>query len=507
MELDKLNYFKLSEDIVKIMMAKTHSTNPVFFRVLVSYYLAKVASMMRCNIKTNDRGNIPVSMYGINLSPSGTNKGFSTNIIEESVIKEFTEEFLESTFPTIADENLNKMANKRAFNNNTEPDEELAIITKNFIDAGEMVFSFDSGTTPAVKQLRYKLLMANAGSVNLEIDEIGSNLLNNTEVLNTFLELFDVGKVKQKLTKNTNENTRGKEIQGRTPTNMMLFGTPNKLMDGGKIESEFFSMLETGYARRCVFGYTNNKSLKKKLTAEERYSMSIDATNTQTLMNISKKLKNLANIINFNKTISLPKNINLKLIEYQIYCEDLADSLSEHEEILKAELTHRYFKALKLAGAYAFISESREITEDLLGNAIKLVEDSGIAFRLLLNRDRNYIRLAKYIADIKREVTHVDLVEDLNFYKGSVTQKADMMNLAIAYGHKNHIVIKKSYVDGIEFFKGESLKETNLDEIIISYSTDIVKGYTNQRVPFNQLHKLIQLEEYHFVNHHLKDKT
>lgn len=49
-----------------------------------------------------------------------------------------------------------------------------------------------------MKQMRHKLLMADAGSVNLQIDEIGSNLVGNVDVLNTFLELYDMGLIKPK---------------------------------------------------------------------------------------------------------------------------------------------------------------------------------------------------------------------------------------------------------------------------------------------------------------------
>ena len=84
-----------------------------------------------------------------------------------------------------------------------------------------------------MKQLRHKLLLANCGSINLQIDEIGSNLIGSVDVLTLFLELYDQGIVKQKLTKNTAENQRGEELDGKTPTNMLLFGTPAKLLDGG----------------------------------------------------------------------------------------------------------------------------------------------------------------------------------------------------------------------------------------------------------------------------------
>ena len=79
-------YFKFSEDIVDILVAKTQSQNRHFFRLLVAYYLSKVSSMMRCNIETRDRGVIPVNTYVLNLMPSGAGKGFLTNIMEEDII-------------------------------------------------------------------------------------------------------------------------------------------------------------------------------------------------------------------------------------------------------------------------------------------------------------------------------------------------------------------------------------------------------------------------------------
>ena len=175
----------------------------------------------------------------------------------------------------------------------------------------------------------------------------------------------------------------------------------------------------------------------------------------------------------------------------------------EHEEIKKAEISHRYFKALKLAGAYAFIDDSPELTQEHLYQAIKLAEESGEAFHRLLTRDRAYVKLAKYIASCKRDVTQADLVEDLPFYRGAAGQKQEMLNLAIAYGYKNNIIIKKSFSDGIEFLRGETLKESSLDRCVISYSNDIAYNYVNEYAPFDKLHKLTQINGMHWVAHHL----
>lgn len=504
-DLSTVSYHPTSEKLTDILCQKTQNKNPLFFRVLVGYYFSKVASTMRCSIDTPDRGVIPVNMYALNLAVSGSGKGHSTNIMEEQVINQFRERFLEETFVEIAEKNLARLAIRRAIKKNVDEEDELQRVKKEFEDLGNLAFSFDSGTTAAVKQMRHKLLMADAGSMNLEIDEIGSNLLGNIEVLNTFLELFDVGKIKQKLTKNTAENRRNEEIDGRTPTNLLLFGTPSKLLNGGKTEEEFYSMLETGYARRCIFGYSKGVTRQTKLTPQEIYDIATDTSTEQYINDLSAQFSLLADPSNFNIKLQMSKDVALTSIAYKLSCEEQAEQLAEHEEIRKAELSHRYFKALKLAGAYAFIDGSMEITEDHLYAAIKLVEDSGVAFSNLLTRDRNYVKLAKYIVSVGREVTHVDLVEDLPFYKGSQSQKQEMMTLAIAYGYKNNIIIKKHFENGIEFLSGESLQETNIDKLVLSYSQDITSGYRSEFVRFSELNKLTQQPNFHWTNHSLLD--
>lgn len=504
-DIANVPYHDTGEKLVEILCQKTQNTNRTFFRVLVAYYFTKIASMMRANIKTHERGDVPINLYAINLASSGQGKGYSTNIIEEDVIDEFRERFLQETFETSAKENLAKIAVRRSVKKETDPDDENVAAVKEFENLGELAFSFDSGTTAAVKQMRHKLLMANAGSMNMEIDEIGSNLLGNVDVLKTFLELFDMGKVKQKLTKNTAENTRNEEIIGKTPTNMMLFGTPTKLMDGGKTEEEFISMLETGMARRCFFGIDTELTKDTSDTPDEIYDKLTDKTSETYLKQLSADLTSLADIVNFGVSITMSKDVSILLIKYRLECEKQANLMNDNEEIRKAELSHRYFKALKLAGGYAFIDGSPEVTEDHLYSAIKLAEESGKAFHKLLKRDKPHVKLAKYLANVQQEVTHYDIVEDLAFYKGSEAQKREMINLAIGYGYRNNIVIKKIFTDGIEFLKGESLDETDLSKMIISYGTTMATGYRNEHVPFNKLEQLTQQSGFHWVAHHLVD--
>lgn len=506
-DLDTLTHHPKLERLGEILCHKTQTTDPQFYRIQICYYLAKVASMMRCKINTIDRGEIPVSMYAINLAPSGHGKGHSTNIIEEQVIQGFKERFLESTFPEVSDKHLHHLANIRAMKSRQSPQSEYEDVAIEFEEQGTLAFSFDSATPAAIKQMRHKLLMANAGSMNMEIDEIGSNLFGQIDSLTLFLELYDVGKTKPKLIKNTKENKRTQEIDGRTPTNMMLFGTPTKLLDSAKTEEEFYSMLDTGYARRCVFGFDKSTSRDNSLSPAELLIALKDKTADTFIEKMSGDLAKLAEVHNFNIVLDMFDPVTLLSLEYKQRCELIADTYPDHDEMRKAEISHRYFKALKLAGAFAFLDQTSEVTEDQYYYAIKMVEDSGKAFDRILSRDRNYVRLAKYIADARVELTHADIMQDLPFYKGGENHKRELMNLAIAWGYKNNIIIKKLYNDEIEFLKGEALEETNLDKLVVSYSQQITEDYTNAEVAWHELDTLTQQPDFHFVVHHLLEDT
>jgi len=516
-------YHPFSEKIVDILVRKVNNDNRHFFRILTAYYLSKVASMMRCNIQTNDRDVIPVNTYVLNLMVSGTGKGHSTNILEREFVAYFKKEFLNNIFPRKAEENIQILAQERSQARinigqsilplSEEYEIQLDKFQRHFDRLGELAFSFDSGTSPAVKQMREKLLLASAGSMNLELDEVGSNLSANVDVLNTFLELYDVGLVKQKLIKNTVENIRSEELPGNTPTNLMMFGTPTKLLDGGRIEDEFKQFLETGYARRLLFGYTTDSNRTKYASAQERYQQMVDTNLAKDVITIQQAFTNFAKRP-FNPVLQISEPNSIYLIQYQMKCEEAADDMKDHMSIHKAEMIHRYYKAIKLAGAYTFADNSTEITQDHLDYAISVVEDSGEAFHTLMRKQGPYERLAHYLADCDNEVTQHELIEELPFYKGSEAQRKDLMTLATSFGYKNNIIIKKRVLDDIEFFLGETLMETDLSSLTVAISKEIAYNFQipDIKPPFDLLHKLTTADGYHytahgFVNGHRKSEN
>ena len=501
-DFETIPHHPMVDTLVNILSARTQNPDKNFFTILTCYHLTKLASMMRCRVDAQGFGNLLVNFYGINTAPSGYGKGHSTKIIEEQVLHLFKQNFMEFTLPTVAEKSLTDLAIKRALRKGVDEQEELEAVKAEFRKLGAYLTSFDSGTTPAVKQFRHQLLMSGIGSINFEVDEIGNNLLGNKEIVDVYLELFD-GSVKPKLTKNTADSTRNEEIEGKTPTNMLMFGTASMLLDGAATEKALFDMLVTGYARRCFFGYSGIERTQRKLSVSERLAMLTDNTSDAQLASIAKRLERLSDPINHEFQVKIPDAVMKSILEYQIYCEDQMEHMKISDEIRRAEARGRYFKTIKLAGTFAFLDSQSNMTQAHWESAMKVAEMSAKCFNDLLARDPAHARLGKYLAECQSPVTLADLMEELPYFPKSGTPQKDMIKHAIAWGYRNNVVIKRTFADDIEFIQGESLKETNLNELRLSHSNDMSEGYIPEcKVPFDKLELITKRPNWHWCNHH-----
>ena len=508
-DLNTINHHAAIEELTEVLCSKHQNSDKAFFRIIIAYYLGKIAACMRAHINTRPFGDIPVNVYALVLAPSGYGKNTSVNLIEESIINGFRTSFMNDTMPFFAERNIAAMATDRAVRNQTSQSDELKQLKDEYKKLGAYTFTFDGGTSPAIKQMRQRLLIANIGSINLQVDEIGTNLVESMEALNVFLELFDKGYTKQKLTKNTDGSSRGEELIGSTPANMLLFGEPYALLDSGAKEDAFFNYLRTGYARRTLFCLgTPTESNAPQLTPTEIYNKLCDPQNDVLINKWSSIFAKCADPSLYNYNIDLPDNVGIDLVEYKMDCEDRANKLKASQTVQKTEISNRYFKALKLAGAFAFIDVSPEITEDHLYQAIKLVEESGAALTKILTRDLPHMKLAEFIVAQPHEVTHAEILEELPFFKGA-SNKKEMISLAKAWGLDHNILITSRFNDDIEFLSGKQLARSNQDKNIISYSFDFAYNYYNDELSWDNLKAIGTMkgnngEILHFCNHHFR---
>lgn len=508
-DVNSIPHHRAIEEISDVLALKTNNKDKTYFRMLTAFMLGKMASCMRVQIQTRHKGKIPINTYLIALATSGFGKGASKGILEDEFIEPFRERFIKETFPIIAEQTLYEMAVEKSNLAGTDAEDELKKLQSDFYSLGSYPFKFDSGSSAALRQIHNKCGYARSGAVNFEVDEIGSNLQTNTELYPVYLEMYDKGTLNLKITKQSATAKRAEDLNEKVPANMLFFGTPSKIFDEPTIEKEFYSLLNTGYARRCFFAHGYINRANEGLSPTEIYQQLTDVSNMNKTNQWANHFLNLADPARHGMIIDLPDDVAILLIEYQVWCEARAKKYPENADIKKSEMAHRYFKCMKLAGIYAFIDESLEITKEHLYSAIKLTEESGDCFETILSRENNAIRLAKYIASVGIPMTHYDLHEALPFYKESASKRREMLALATQWGYKNNIIIKQETISpNIELISGETLKPTNLEELIISISQNHnTYGFEDYLMSFDDLPNLATNSQYQWANHYYTDNA
>jgi len=491
------------QEISQIVATETLNGDLPFFRTITAYYFCTVASHMHTTVRTMNDDEWPTNAYALCLAPSGTDKGRTVHILENKILSGYRKRFLQETQPGIAELSLHKTGIRRAARKGTSEDEEIAKLTTDASTKGAMLFSFDSATSAAIKQVRELITMTHVGSLTFQIDEIGMNFTKIAEELKIYLELYDMGSLKPKLIKHSTENKRISNYDGMSPANMLAFGSDVKLFDGGKIQAEFIDFLNSGYARRYMYATGNAKNTGTGLTPKERIAKISDPAHRANIAKWNTHFTHLADISKHNWTIGIPDDVKEAFMTYEDWCKERGSEFPEYKETFRLEMINRHSKVLKLAGAFAFIDECIEVQMFHLEAAIKLIEESGLAFNNIMTRDEGFAKLARFLASVQEPVTHVDIMKHLPFYKSTASMRQELMNLATTWGYKNHIIIKKTYSDNIEWFQGETLEETDIDDMHFSMSDHFAYNYEvpDVKVPFTELHKMTQQPGFHYSSH------
>ena len=507
MKLKPINeqpFVPLLDKLVTLLSTETQNfESDIYYRNLSCFYMAQVATNMRVRVVTPKQDSTPVNVYACLTGKSGSSKGVSMSIFENSLLKGFYTKFKQQ-YASISYANIEAMALHQSQRTNEDYDELNESLIAEFDKYGSFPLNFAAGTAPAIAQIRAKAQLAGIGSMTAIIDEIGVNMTASQDIFAVGLDSYDSGLLKAKVTKNSADNTRTPDRGIPVPNNLLAFGTASKLFDGAQSEALFMAMLDTGYGRRFIYGQSGS-AISQNKTAEEilKDIRSMKASGTH-----DKFEQHFTSLMDPNKLdtlIDLPDECALILIQYHEECKIKAASYPLHQQMLSVELEHRYWKTLKVAGAIAFCMKKDAITPAILYCALRIIEDSGEAYRKLISRPKSHVRLARFIADSNEELTQADIVEALPFYKGAQGAKADMMNLAISWGTKNHIVIKKYYDGDIELFKGEAMKENDLSKLILSYSGHKAFNYKNSLTKWSNMEKLLTKEGLHWLTHHVKD--
>jgi hypothetical protein len=498
---DSFEHHPFITEVGAALAAKTNNPDPAMFRIMSAWHLTKSVSNMHGMVKSAVGSPMPINMYAICLAPSGAGKGHAMSTLEQGIFGRYYTALTEKVEEAEHDA-INKMSAKFVSEKGLDEGLARAKAEKEVHELGPYVETFDSGTSPAIKQLRAKIQQIGFGALNLQIDEIGSNLTGSEEGLTTFLELYDLGQIKQKITKVTKESTRTLDKRSCTPANLLMFGTPSKLFDGGNTEKLFIDLVTAGYARRSFFSWQASRKGVRSISQDEAFQKAVALL---TALDASPWIEKCREILQSErgKVYVLTDKADKQLFAYRVYCEQRSEEYPEHQEDVRAEMMHRHIKTMKIAAAFAALERLPVVLMRHINHAIALTEESGTAFQTMLTRDKAYVRLAKYITSNKNRVTQADLVSALPFYTGSQSARNDMMLLATSWAYSHDKIIKKEYADNIEFFSGDSLEQTDLEAIPLSYSNHMADNYTNSTPPWEKLPKLLLAQDLHFTNHFL----
>lgn len=496
---DSFDHHPFISEVGAALAAKTNNPDPAMFRVMSAWHLTKAVSNMHGMVKSAVGSPMPINMYAICLAPSGAGKGHAVSTLEQGIFGRYYSA-LNNKVEEAEHDAINKLAHRYVADKGLDEATARTKAERDVQELGQYVETFDSGTAPAIKQLRAKIQQLKFGALNLQIDEIGSNLTGSEEALTTFLELFDLGQIKQKVTKVTKETTRVLDKRTCTPANLLMFGTPSKLFDGSHTEKLFIDLVTAGYARRSFFSWQASRRSIKALSQDEAFQKAVALL---TALDTSPWIEKVGRILNgeCNRVYCLTDKADKQLFAYRVYCESRSEEYPEHQEDVRAEMMHRHIKTMKVAAAFAAVERLPIVLTRHINQAIALTEESGKAFQTMLMRDKAYVRLAKFITSNKNRVTQADLVTALPFYTGSQSARNDMMSLATSWAYSHDKIIKKEYVDSIEFFSGDSLEQTDLEQIPLSYSAHMADNYTNSTPSWEKLPKLLLAKDLHFTNH------
>lgn len=489
------------EEIADALAAKTGNPDKRMFRVMAAWHLVKAVSTQHISVKTAISDALPVNMYAICLAPSGAGKGHAMSTIEHGVFNKYIKA-LDQEVHKMEEEAIARRAEEYIVEKDYSEEKAYEAARGDCISLGTYVDTFDDATVPAVKQLRLKIQFLRYGALNLISDEIGSNISKIQDTLSTFLELFDLGQVRQKITKVTKENFRVADNRKPSPSNLILFGTPSKVFDGNHTEKIFMDYMQAGYARRSFFSYQARRQANKVENTQDAFDKAVEHLTKLANSPWQDALANIANL-EVGYIYTLTPEANKLYFAYKNYCEGVSGAVAEHFDEIKAEALHRHIKMVKLAAAFSALAGRNKVEEIDLNQAIALTEESSKAFQSIMNREKPYIRLAKYLTTSKGVHTQADLMDTLSYFNGPAGVRSDMLNMAIAWAYGNNGVITKTYRDSVEFLSGSKLEQTDLSQIIVSYSRHLAEGYRNQKAPWEKLPKLLQEPGMQFVTHWL----
>lgn len=416
-------------------------------------------------IVPTDKKRVPANIYGIAIAGSGLSKSRSLG-------------YIESLFMDKASKSLQKLVNDRMELLDPFDIEEIQKLTK---DGVKLSLIFKSATDSAVSAIRSMMDKFGVYSVNVALDELGSVLSKEFELLSdTLLNAYDHGLLKPNLRRTTGTSVTHNPV----PHNLLMFGSPTLIFES-KEETEklFFDLLGAGMTRRSLFSMVHTKTNHYTLKIDDKMQSRIDIVSNR-----------LNDIVNKYQNVAIPFEMEAAdaYEQYETDCKTESESFSQFEIYEMVYTQNKHWLSLKVSGILAMLDMSDYITIEHFTDAQSIVENSLLNLSQVINRPEKYELLVDWLLSHGMEESEYTLTQKLPFYK-DIKNKRQFIELMKGYAYDKNLTLMIQEKHNVTFYSAKGRKKVNLEEpLLFSYSNDMAKGYfDNDDITWKDLYKVV----------------
>lgn len=395
------------------------------------------ASHLRRNIRLDKETSIPVNAISIVLAPSGARKDSTVNGMRKA---------FKLGYNLIEEERANDAKAKAITTARAEgkEDPESFHVYNEFYMKPPLLFAGISTEQGLFKHCN-RLEAAKLGGGLIYSGEFSTELATNANMgTNIKLSsiLYDTGKADVTLLKG--EEGQLAPIEN-LPVSALLVSSFDGILYDEAVKTKFKQEFTSKLARRCILSYTPEEiPLPIYKTAQDLIDATLNKSTRQsaTLDTLQGAIDNVTRhhlmLTNKGTDLSISDEARRLYITYQRWGKEKSNTIKIDYPISKITVEHRYWAALKIAGAFAILMNSDEITKDNYIDAINYIDClSGDLpkFEDELRKDifEQFINYMHSITvDNKAEVPFHELLKKAYISKGGgiTTKVKEMLKLA-----------------------------------------------------------------------------
>jgi len=444
------------KEIVKAIKLQNSSVHNSIAMNAVHYNLGMLPAIKRAElVLPGVSSKVYLNYFGLSLAESGTGKDLS-----DSVAKKMTERCLKNYVSE-----LDSLISAAPFREMQPPQ-----------------FEFSKATPEGLLQTRANIDVLGFGLTNLRISEIQDYLAGGTN-LDFFTDIVDSWETGSTAGKSTKASPIP-AVHGQ-PMNIILYGSPGKLLRGSRHGEMLHDKLGSGLGRRSFISYPNVQEVRalsvNRIEKRER-TMPID----EIVDVVGKHL--LHSYLNSPTKIGVDADAYDMFVDYGYKCEHRALEYDIAEVALRAEMKSRAWKMVRLAGIYAWIIGRKNVSIKDMEDAIEYSEQCGVEADSLLRYKTKPDVLIDVLTYTSASMTRVELMNATGLTR--LKEFDEALSLAEELADSRNQVIERTE-DKIPRYSLTQLSKIELNKITLSTSKRMGEGWKPLTGEFKDLGSLV----------------